>query len=303
MSMLVVGSVALDTIETPFGTAEDALGGSATFISACASFFKSDIHLVGVVGDDFPTEAIDYLRSRNINLDGLQIIPNGKTFRWHGKYHFDLNSRDTLATHLNVFEHFNPIIPQAATEVDYVCLGNIHPILQRQVLDQVKKPKLVIADTMNFWIDGALDELITTLARVDLLIINDAEARQLTKEPNLMRAAKKIFEMGPHTLIIKKGEHGALLFTGNEIFSAPAFPIENIYDPTGAGDSFMGGFAGYIAQVDKLDVENLKRAVVYGSTIASFCVEQFSLERIQHLTKKEIEERYRQFRQLSSFEL
>lgn len=302
MSLLVVGSVALDTIETPFGKADDALGGSATFISAAASFFKKDISLVGVVGSDFPKEHIQFLAGKGINLDGLQIIEGGKTFRWSGRYHFDLNTRDTLDTQLNVFENFNPIIPEAAKNADYVVLGNIHPTLQLQVLDQVKNPKLVIADTMNFWISGAYEQLVKTLARVDLLSINDSEARELAKEHNLVRAARKIMEMGPHTLIIKKGEHGALLFTSDSIFSAPAYPLEDIFDPTGAGDTFMGGFIGYLAKHDKLDLEHLKRAVIYGSTLASYSVEKFSLERLQNLTGKEIESRYRQFKNLSQFE-
>ncbi|MBN8704746.1 MAG: sugar kinase [Bacteroidetes bacterium] len=302
MSLLVVGSVALDTIETPFGKADDALGGSATFISAAASFFMKDISLVGVVGSDFPKEHIAFLAGKGINLDGLQIIEGGKTFRWSGRYHFDLNTRDTLDTQLNVFENFNPIIPEAAKNAEYVVLGNIHPALQLQVLDQVKNPKLVIADTMNFWISGAYDQLVKTLARVDLLSINDSEARELAKEHNLVKAARKIMEMGPHTLIIKKGEHGALLFTSDSIFSAPAYPLEDIFDPTGAGDTFMGGFIGYLAKHDKLDLDHLKRAVIYGSTLASYSVEKFSLERLQNLTSKEIESRYRQFKNLSQFE-
>jgi len=302
MSLLVVGSVALDTIETPFGKADDALGGSATFISAAASFFMKDISLVGVVGSDFPKEHIAFLAGKGINLDGLQIIEGGKTFRWSGRYHFDLNTRDTLDTQLNVFENFNPIIPEAAKNAEYVVLGNIHPTLQLQVLDQVKNPKLVIADTMNFWISGAYDQLVKTLARVDLLSINDSEARELAKEHNLVKAARKIMEMGPHTLIIKKGEHGALLFTSDSIFSAPAYPLEDIFDPTGAGDTFMGGFIGYLSKHDKLDLDHLKRAVIYGSTLASYSVEKFSLERLQNLTGKEIESRYRQFKNLSQFE-
>lgn len=302
MSLLVVGSVALDTIETPFGKADDAFGGSASFLATCASYFYRNIHLVGVVGEDFPTANIDFLKSKEINLDGLQIIKGGKTFRWSGRYHFDLNTRDTLDTQLNVFEHFNPIIPDAAKNSEYVALGNIHPSLQLQVLGQVTKPKLVIADTMNLWINNTYDDLVKTLAKVDLLIINDSEAREISKDFNLIRSAKKIMEMGPHTLIIKKGEHGALLFTQDSIFSAPAYPLESIFDPTGAGDSFMGGFAGYIAKHDKFDMETLKRAVIYGSTVASYCVEQFSLERFSTLTYPEIESRYKQFRKLSQFE-
>lgn len=302
MSLLVIGSVALDTIETPFGRADEAFGGSATFLSTCASYFYDDIHLVGVVGDDLPQGNIDFLKSRKINLDGLQIIKGGKTFRWTGRYHFDLNNRDTLDTQLNVFEHFKPTIPDHSVNAQYVALGNIHPSLQLDVLNQVKNPKLIIADTMNLWINHTYDELVKTLARIDLLIINDSEARELSKDFNLIRAAHKIMEMGPHTLIIKKGEHGALLFTQQAVFSAPAYPLETIFDPTGAGDSFMGGFCGYIAKHDKFDIETLKRAVIYGSTVASFCVERFSLERFKTLTIHEIEKRYHEFRQLTQFE-
>lgn len=302
MSLLVIGSVALDTIETPFGKADDAFGGSAPFLATCASYFYNDIHLVGIVGEDFPQGNIDFLKSRKINLDGLQVVRGGKTFRWSGRYHFDLNTRDTLDTQLNVFEHFKPTIPEKAVNADYVALGNIHPSLQLEVLGQVKNPKLVIADTMNLWINNTYNDLIKTLAKIDLLIINDSEARELSKDFNLVRAARKIMDMGPHTLIIKKGEHGALLFTQDSIFSAPAYPLESIFDPTGAGDSFMGGFCGYIAKHDKFDLDTLKRAVIYGSTVASYCVEQFSLERFKSLTMKEIEDRYKEFKRLSHFE-
>ncbi len=302
MSLLVVGSLALDTIETPFGKAKDALGGSAVYISTAASYFTAPVKLVGVVGGDFPQSAIKFLEDRSIDVEGLQIISDGKTFRWSGKYHYDLNMRDTLFTHLNVFEKFDPKIPVAYRRCKYVCLGNIDPILQRKVLDQIEKPKLVVGDTMNFWIEGKHDELMKTLRRIDVLIINDSEARLLTQEPNLIRAAKKVIGMGPKILIIKKGEHGAVLVTENTIFSAPAYPMENIYDPTGAGDTFAGGFIGWLAKTDDLSDENLKKAVIYGSAMASFCVEKFSVDGLRELTYLKVQDRYRSFRDLSRFE-
>jgi sugar/nucleoside kinase (ribokinase family) len=302
VSLLVVGSLALDTIETPFGKTKEALGGSAVYISVAASYFTAPIKLVGVVGGDFPQSAIKFLEERSIDLEGLQIIAKGKTFRWAGKYHYDLNMRDTLFTHLNVFEKFDPKIPVAYKRTKYVCLGNIDPILQRKVLDQIEKPKLVVGDTMNFWIEGKRDELMKTLRLIDVLIINDSEARLLTQEPNLIRAAKKVIGMGPKILIIKKGEHGALLVTENTIFSAPAYPMENIYDPTGAGDTFAGGFIGWLAKTDDLSDANLKKAVIYGSAMASFCVEQFSVDGLRDLTYLKVQDRYRSFRDLSRFE-
>ncbi|MDE3059044.1 MAG: sugar kinase [Bacteroidota bacterium] len=302
MSLLVVGSLALDTIETPFGKTKEALGGSAVYISAAASYFAAPIKLVGVVGGDFPQSAIKFLENRSVDLEGLQVIEKGKTFRWSGKYHYDLNVRDTLFTHLNVFETFDPKIPVAYKHSKYVCLGNIDPVLQRKVLDQIEKPKLVVGDTMNFWIEGKRDELLKTLRRIDVLIINDSEARLLTQEANLIRAAKKVIGMGPKILIIKKGEHGALLVTENTIFSAPAYPMENIYDPTGAGDTFAGGFIGWLAKTDDLSDANLKKAVIYGSAMASFCVEEFSVDGLRELTYLKVQDRYRSFRDLSRFE-
>lgn len=302
MSLLVVGSLALDTIETPFGKVEDVLGGSAVYISVSASYFAEPVRLVGVVGSDFPKSAIEFLENKNVDLEGLQIINAGKTFRWGGKYHYDLNVRDTLYTHLNVFEHFKPVIPETYKKSSYVCLGNIDPVLQKCVIEQIQNPRLVIGDTMNFWINGKRKELLDALKLMDVLILNDSEARLLSNEPNLIRAAKLIMKMGPKIVIIKKGEHGATLITDKTIFSAPAYPLENINDPTGAGDAFAGGFIGWIAKTDDLSEENLKRAVIYGSTLASFCVEKFSIERIKDLNHLEIKDRFLEFRALSHFE-
>ncbi|TAK56653.1 MAG: sugar kinase [Bacteroidetes bacterium] len=302
MSLLVVGSLALDTVETPFGSVQDALGGSAMYISTVASYFVTPVRMVGVVGGDFPKSAIEFLESRHVDTEGLQIIEKEKTFRWGGRYHYDLNARDTLFTELNVFEKFNPVIPESYKSSTYVCLGNIDPVLQRRVVEQLHKPRLVVGDTMNFWIDRRYEELKKTLERMDILIINDSEARLLAQEPNLIRASRKILKMGPKVIIIKKGEHGALLFTEKTFFSAPAFPLENIYDPTGAGDTFAGGFIGWIARTDDLSEENLRRAVIYGSTLASFCVERFSLERFKELSYLEIQDRFHEFRRLTNFD-
>ncbi len=302
MSLLVVGSLALDTVETPFGKVKDALGGSATYISTAASYFLEPIRMVGVVGGDFPKSAIEFLEDRHVDTEGLQVIEEEKTFRWGGRYHYDLNARDTLYTELNVFEHFNPVIPESYKGSTYVCLGNIDPTLQRRVVEQLDKPRLIVGDTMNFWINGKHAELMKTLELMDILIINDSEVRLLAQDPNLVRGARKILKMGPKVLIIKKGEHGALLFTEKTYFSAPAFPLENIYDPTGAGDTFAGGFIGWIARTDDLSEENFKRAVIYGSTLASFCVERFSLERFKDLTYLEIQDRFHEFRQLTKFD-
>ncbi len=301
MSLLVVGSLALDTVETPFGKTHDALGGSAVYISAAASYFTAPVRLVGVVGGDFPASATDLLNERSIDLEGLQTIRDGKTFRWSGRYHYDLNMRDTIVTELNVFEQFDPQIPAAYRRSKYVCLGNIDPKLQLKVLDQIEKPKLVVGDTMNFWIEGKRDELMKTLRRLDVLIINESEARLLTQEPNLIRAAKAVIAMGPKILIIKKGEHGALLVTESTIFSAPAYPMEDLYDPTGAGDSFAGGFIGWLAKCDEVNDENLKKGVIYGSAMASFCVEKFSVDGLRDLTYLKIQDRFRAFRDLSKF--
>ena len=299
MSLLVVGSVAYDGIETPFGKTDRILGGSATYISLASSYFAKQVNLVGVVGNDFADEDINLLKSKDIDLEGLQIDKSGKTFFWKGKYHYDLNNRDTLDTQLNVFEHFNPIIPDSYKDAKYVALGNIEPSLQGRVLDQVNKPDFVVMDTMNLWIEITPDALKETLKGVDLLVINDSEARELAEEPNLIKAADIVRAMGPKMLIIKKGEHGALLFTNDEIFSAPAYPVIDIFDPTGAGDSFLGGLLGWVDYTNDLSTDNLRKAVIFGSVMASFCVEKFGPERLKNLTEKEIYDRYREFRSLS----
>jgi sugar/nucleoside kinase (ribokinase family) len=302
LSVLVVGSLALDDIETPFGSVTNALGGSATYISTAASYFVKPIRLVGVVGGDFPSGAITFLEGRGVDLEGLQIISEGKTFHWSGRYHYDLNSRDTLSTELNVFKLFDPRIPERYRKSTCVCLGNIDPVLQRRVLDQIESPWLVVGDTMNYWIEGKNAELLETLKQIDVLIVNDSEARLLSKEPSLIKAARAIRAMGPRVVIIKKGEHGALLLTEQIVFSAPAYPMENIFDPTGAGDAFAGGFVGWLERTGDISEENLKRAVIYGSTLASFCVEKFSIDGLSDLTYLQIQDRFRQFRELSRFE-
>lgn len=303
MKLLVVGSIALDTIETPFAKVEDTPGGSALYISISASYFTESIGLVGIVGDDFPREVIDYLKKRNVNLRGLKIINGGKTFRWAGRYHYDMNTRETIYTHLNVFANFEPVIPDEFRKSEYVCLGNIDPVLQMRVLEQVDSPKLVIADTMNFWIERKYEELLETLKHVNVLIVNDAEARQIAREPNLIKAGRKILDLGPDVVVIKKGEHGAVLMIDSVIFSAPAYPIEAIQDPTGAGDTFAGGFAGWIAKTDDISEGNLRKAVIYGSAIASFCVEDFGINRIKSLTWSEIQERFKSFQEMTKFEV
>lgn len=299
MSLLVVGSVAYDGIETPFGEKERILGGSATYISLTSSYFAEKVNLVGVVGKDFADEDIELFKKRKIDLTGLQIDKSGDTFFWKGRYHYDLNNRDTLETKLNVFEKFDPVIPDSYKNAKFIALGNIEPSLQSKVLDQVEKPRFVVMDTMNFWIDGALDALKMTLKKIDLLVINDSEARELAGEPNLLKAAEIVRDMGPQALIIKKGEHGALLFTENEIFSAPAYPVIDIFDPTGAGDSFLGGLLGWLSYTDDLSPQNLRRSVIFGSVMASFCVEKFGPERLKDLSEKAIYDRYREFRDLS----
>lgn len=302
MSLLVVGSVGLDSVYTPFDKIEDALGGSATYISLAASYFSGPIHFVGVVGEDFPKKYIQLLEQHNIDLEGLQIVNGGKTFRWAGKYHYDLNIRDTLLTELNVFQSFNPVIPEKFQRAQFVCLGNIDPALQISVLNQLKNPKFIVCDTMNYWIEGKKDSLLELLKKVNVLIINDSEARLLAHEPNLIKASKMIRELGPEILVIKKGEHGALLFVEDQIFSAPAYPLEMIYDPTGAGDTFAGGFTGYLHKTQDLSPENLKCAVVYGSAMASFCVEKFSTKGLEELEYYRILDRVREFRKLSRFD-
>ena len=302
MSLLVIGSLALDTIETPFGKAERTLGGSATFISTSASYFVNPVRLVGIVGYDFPETEIEFLKSKNIDISGLEISDTKKTFHWHGKYDFDLNTRESLVTELNAFETFDPVISEKFRDSEYVCLGNLHPAIQKKVVKQITKPKLIMCDTMNFWIDGANKDLLEVLKLVNLLVINDSEARDLSKEYNLVSAAKKIMEMGPDIVIIKKGEHGALLFTKDTVFSAPAFPLEKVFDPTGAGDTFAGGLMGWLAKTDDLSEKNLKLAVIYGSAMASLAVEKFSLDGIRHLSPERIMNRFNEFKKLTHFD-
>lgn len=302
MSLLVVGSLGLDDIETPFAKVEYAVGGSAVYISLAASYFAPVINLVGVVGDDFPSKYLEMMREENIDLEGLQVIEGGKTFRWAGKYSYDMNHRDTLFTELNVFRDFDPIIPENYLSSRFVMLGNIDPVLQLGVLKQIKNQKLVVCDTMNYWIERKNKELLETLKYIDILIINDSEARMLAGEPNLIHAGKKILQMGPTKLIIKKGEHGCLLITDEIMFAAPAYPLENIFDPTGAGDSFAGGFLGYLSKNEFFDNDTIKRAVIYGSVMASFCVEKFSVEGLLDLNYLRIHDRFLQFFSLTHFE-
>lgn len=302
--LLIVGTVAFDAIETPFGKTDKILGGAATYIGLSSSFFNVNAAIVSVVGDDFPKEYLDLLEKKGINIEGIEIVKGGKTFFWSGKYHNDLNSRDTLITELNVLADFNPIVPQEYKNSDVVLLGNLHPLVQAGVLDQMtEKPKLIVLDTMNFWMDCALPELRSVIERVDVITINDEEARQLSGEYSLVKAAEKIHTMGPKYVVIKKGEHGALLFHKKEVFFAPALPLEEVFDPTGAGDTFAGGFAGYIAQSENISFDNMKNGVIYGSNLASFCVEKFGTERMENLEKNEVISRLQQFKALTQFEI
>ncbi|MEZ4838291.1 PfkB family carbohydrate kinase [Flavobacterium sp.] len=302
--LLIVGTVAFDAIETPFGKTDKILGGAATFIGLSASFFNVKSAIVSVVGEDFPQEYLDLLSDRDIDISGIEIVKGGKTFFWSGRYHNDLNSRDTLVTELNVLADFQPKVPADYKDSDVVMLGNLHPMVQISVLDQMtSKPKLVVLDTMNFWMDCALAELHEVMKRVDVITINDEEARQLSGEYSLVKAAAKIHTMGPKYVVIKKGEHGALLFHGNEIFFAPALPLEEVFDPTGAGDTFAGGFSGFIAQSENISFGNMKNAIIYGSNLASFCVEKFGTERMLDLEKEEVYDRLKQFRALTQFDI
>ncbi|PWA11394.1 PfkB family carbohydrate kinase [Flavobacterium laiguense] len=302
--LLIVGTVAFDAIETPFGKTDKILGGAATYIGISASFFKVQSAIVSVVGDDFPQEYLDLLTDRNIDISGIEVVKGGKTFFWSGLYHNDLNSRDTLVTELNVLADFQPKVPQDYKNAEIVMLGNLHPLVQSSVLDQMEtKPKLVVLDTMNFWMDCALPELMDIIKRVDVITINDEEARQLSGEYSLVKAAAKIHTMGPKYVVIKKGEHGALLFHGEEIFFAPALPLEEVFDPTGAGDTFAGGFAGFIAQSENVSFDNMKNAVIQGSNLASFSVEKFGTERMIDLDKKEVVSRLQQFKSLTQFDI
>ncbi|MHC0444302.1 PfkB family carbohydrate kinase [Flavobacterium sp. 3-218] len=302
--LLIVGTVAFDAIETPFGKTDKILGGAATYIGLSASFFNLQSAIVSVVGDDFPQEHLDLLTSKNIDISGIEIVKGGKTFFWSGLYHNDLNSRDTLVTELNVLADFQPKVPQNYKDADVVMLGNLHPLVQSSVLDQLeKKPKLVVLDTMNFWMDCALPELLDVIKRVDVITINDEEARQLSGEYSLVKAAAKIQDMGPKYVVIKKGEHGALLFHNREVFFAPALPLEDVFDPTGAGDTFAGGFSGFIAQSENISFSNMKNAIIYGSNLASFCVEKFGTERMETLSKAEVAIRLQQFKSLTQFDI
>ena len=303
MSILVVGTVAFDAIETPFGKTDKIVGGAATYICLSSSFFSDKINLVSVVGDDFPNKDIEMLKNKNVDVKGLQIKKGEKTFFWSGKYHQDMNIRDTLDTQLNVLETFDPIVPKEFKESEILMLGNLMPSVQKKVLDQMtKRPKLVVLDTMNFWMDNFLEDLKEALLEVDVLTINDEEAKQLSEETSLIKASKKILKMGPKFLIIKKGEHGALLFGENKIFYCPALPIEEVLDPTGAGDSFAGGFVGHLEKTQDFSFENMKRAVIYGSITASFCVEQFGTERLKEITQDQIQRRKQNFIDLVSVE-
>ena len=296
MSLLTVGTVAFDTIETPYGIAERVVGGSCTYVSMAASYFIKNINLSAVIGDDFPASELDYFRSLGINLEGLDIQQGEKSFFWHGRYHKNMNQRDTLVTDLNVLAHFKPVLPENYKTSDFVMLGNLTPDIQMSIINQMtKKPALIALDTMNFWMDIALDSLLHVLKNVDVLIINDEEARQLSGEHALRKAATKILTMGPKYLVIKKGEHGAMLFHKNEIFYVPALPLEKVFDPTGAGDTFAGGFMGYMASKGKPNYENMRRAMIYGSSLASFCVEKFSTEGLKNLTQTDIQARANRF--------
>jgi len=302
--LIIVGAVAFDAIETPFGKTDKILGGPATFIGLAASQFEVDSAIVSIVGGDFPNEYLDMFKNRGIDISSLEVVQNGKTFFWSGKYHNDMNTRDTLATELNVLGDFNPVVPEKYKNSKVLMLGNLQPSVQSSVIEQMnKKPDLVILDTMNFWMDTALEDLKKVIREVDVITINDEEARQLTSEYSLVIAAKKIMGMGPKYVVIKKGEHGALLFFENEIFYAPALPLKEVFDPTGAGDTFAGGFAGFLAQTEDFSFDNLKKAIIYGSALASFCVEKFGTERMLNLDKKELNDRILQFKNLTQFDL
>ena len=302
--LLIVGTVAFDEIETPFGKTDKILGGAATFIGLAAAQFNVASAIVSVVGDDMPQEYLDLLKNRNIDLSGLEIVPGGKTFYWKGKYHNDLNSRDTLVTDLNTLADFNPKVPENFKDAAVVMLGNLHPDIQMSVIDQMnQRPRLIVLDTMNFWMNNTLDQLIKVIKRIDVLTINDEEARQLTGEYSLVKAAAEIHKMGPAYVVIKKGEHGALLFHKSSIFFAPALPLEEVFDPTGAGDTFAGGFVGYLAETENISFNNLRNAVIHGSNLASFCVERFGTERMLDLSKQEVEKRLHQFKELTQFDI
>jgi len=302
--LLIVGTVAFDAIETPFGKTDKILGGAATFIGLAASQFEVQSAIVSVVGDDFPQEYIDLLKNKNIDTSSLEVVKGGKTFFWKGKYHNDLNSRDTLVTELNTLADFNPVVPNNFKDADVVMLGNLHPSVQMSVINQMeKRPKLIILDTMNFWMDNTLAELTEVIKHTDIITINDEEARQLTNEYSLVKAAAKIHKMGPKYVVIKKGEHGAFLFNKENVFFAPALPLEEVFDPTGAGDTFAGGFSGYLAATGNTSFNNIKNAVIHGSNLASFCVERFGTERMKELDRDEVNKRLHQFKALTQFDI
>lgn len=303
MSLLIVGSVAFDKIETPFGKTDRILGGAGTFIGLAASLLNVENGIVSVVGGDFPQEFLDLLKDSGTDISGIELIENGKTFFWEGKYHMDMNSRDTLATEVNVLGEWDPKVPEKWKSPDVLMLGNLHPLVQLSVLEQIERPELVVLDTMNFWMDSAWDDVVNIVSKIDVLTINDEEARQLSKEFSLRKAANVILDMGPKYLIIKKGEHGALLFSKNEVFFAPALPLEEVFDPTGAGDTFAGGFAAYLAKSGDFSFENMKRAIIYGSALASFTVEKFGTDRLAELTRDELADRIKIFKRLTDFEI
>lgn len=304
MSLITVGTMAFDAIETPFGKVDKIVGGSATYVAYAASNFTSPVQQISIVGNDFPQAEMDELNSRSVQTEGVEIVPDKKSFFWSGKYHLDMNTRDTLVTDLNVLADFNPVVPDSYQGAEFLMLGNLMPKLQMSVIDQLKtRPRLIVMDTMNFWMEIAMDDLKAVLKKVDVLLVNDGEARQLSEEVSLVKAAKKIMEMGPQFLIIKKGEHGALLFHENSVFFAPALPLEDVYDPTGAGDTFAGGFIGYLAKTKDISFDNMKTAIIVGSAMASFCVEKFGPERLKEISKEDIDERLSQFVQLVNFDI
>ncbi len=304
MSLVVVGSMAFDAIETPFGKSDKIIGGAATYIAWSASNFTQPIKQISVVGGDFPQEELDALVKRGVHLEGLQIKKDEKSFFWSGKYHMDMNTRDTIETQLNVLANFEPVVPESYQDCEFLMLGNLAPAVQMSVIDQMKtRPKLIVIDTMNFWMEVALEDLKKLLSKVDVLMVNDSEARELSNEYSLVKAAKKIMQMGPKYLIIKKGEHGALLFHADQVFFAPALPLEDVFDPTGAGDTFAGGFIGHIARTKDISFENMKTAIIIGSAMASFCVEKFGTERLREITKEEIDVRLQQFQDLVNFDI
>jgi sugar/nucleoside kinase (ribokinase family) len=304
MSLTVIGTMAFDALETPFGKVDRIIGGSATYVAWSASNFTNAIQQVSIVGGDFPQAEFDKLAARGVNFDGVEVVKDGKSFFWSGRYHMDMNTRDTLVTELNVLEHFNPQLPASYQNTEFLMLGNLVPAVQMSVINQLQnRPKLIVLDTMNFWMEVAMDDLKAVLKKVDVLMVNDGEARQLSGEYSLVKAAAKIHEMGPQFVIIKKGEHGALLFSKGEVFYAPALPLEEVFDPTGAGDTFAGGFIGHLAKTRDISFENMKSAIIVGSAMASFCVEKFGSERLQEITKEDIENRIRQFVNLVDFKI